>query len=150
MALHALNRNTEDIADAKAAKEWSRMEKLRGALEGRTLSDETENLINAELGIVNQVDTEDRGAPRLIAGSYQNVIGILEKRENLVAPNHYQSRWMAMGMAIFGVPLGVAFGAALENTAFIGIGLPIGLSFGLAIGSGMDRKAAQEGRQLDI
>jgi hypothetical protein len=32
----------------------------------------------------------------------------------------------------------------------IGIGLPLGMSAGIAVGSQMDKKAFEEGRQLDI
>jgi hypothetical protein len=52
-------------------------------------------------------------------------------------------------MSAFGLPLGVAFGAALGNMAFLGIGLPIGMSIGIALGNGMDTKAKNEGRQLE-
>jgi hypothetical protein len=57
---------------------------------------------------------------------------------------------MAIGMSAFGIPLGVAFGASLGNMGLLGIGIPIGMVFGMAIGSGMDKKAIQEGRQLDL
>ncbi|MBT8222071.1 MAG: hypothetical protein KJN96_02760 [Eudoraea sp.] len=57
---------------------------------------------------------------------------------------------MALGMAVFGVPMGVAFGAALDNMAFLGIGIPIGMAIGIAIGTAMDEQAKKEGRQLDI
>ena len=53
-------------------------------------------------------------------------------------------------MSAFGMPLGVAFSVALDNFAFIGIGLPIGMSIGMALGAGMDKKAAKEGKQLDF
>ena len=57
---------------------------------------------------------------------------------------------MALGMAAFGVPLGVAFGTSLDDMSFLAIGLPIGMVIGLAVGSGMDKKALEEGRQLDV
>ena len=41
-------------------------------------------------------------------------------------------------------------GTALGNMAFIGAGIPIGLAIGVGIGTNLDRKAAAEGRQLDI
>lgn len=53
-------------------------------------------------------------------------------------------------MAVFGVPIGVAFGFGLSNMAFIGIGIPIGMSIGIGIGAAMDKKAKEEGRQLDF
>lgn len=53
-------------------------------------------------------------------------------------------------MTAFGIPLGVAYGSITGNMAFIGIGLPIGMALGIAVGTGMDKKAMKEGRQLDI
>lgn len=53
-------------------------------------------------------------------------------------------------MAVFGLPIGIIIGFALDNMAFLGIGLPMGLAVGIAIGTGMDKKAQEEGRQLDI
>ena len=53
-------------------------------------------------------------------------------------------------MSAFGIPLGVAFGASLDNMAFLGIGIPIGMAIGMAVGAGMDKKAFEEGRQLNL
>ncbi len=53
-------------------------------------------------------------------------------------------------MSVFGVPLGVVFGASFGNMGFIGIGLPIGMVIGMALGVSMDKKAFEEGRQLDL
>jgi len=33
---------------------------------------------------------------------------------------------------------------------FLGIGIPIGMVIGMAIGAGMEQKAFEEGRQLDL
>ena len=63
---------------------------------------------------------------------------------------HYRNTWLAVGMAAFGIPLGLAFGATLGNMAFLGIGLPIGMVFGMSVGTNMDKKAFEEGRQLDL
>ena len=58
--------------------------------------------------------------------------------------------WMPLGLGVFGVPLGIAFGFAISNLALLGIGLPIGMGIGIALGAGMDSKAAQKGQQLDL
>lgn len=76
------------------------------------------------------------------------ILRVLEKEMNVVPKNEYRLRWLALGMSVFGVPMGVVFGLILENMAFLGIGLPIGLTLGIAIGNSMDQRAAQEGRQL--
>lgn len=53
-------------------------------------------------------------------------------------------------MAIVGRPLGVAVGASLRDMAFLAIGRPIGMVIGMDNGAGMDKKAGEEGRQLDF
>ena len=50
----------------------------------------------------------------------------------------------------FLIPFGVLFGTSLGNMGFIGIGIPIGMAIGIAIGTSMDKKAFDEGKQLDI
>lgn len=79
-----------------------------------------------------------------------SVLSHLEKRYGLVPPAHYRKQWMVLGMSVFGLPLGVAFSVALDNFAFVGIGLPIGLSIGMAVGAGKDNQAKAAGLQLEI
>ena len=79
-----------------------------------------------------------------------SILSKIEKELKLVTKNHYRNTWLAVGMAAFGIPLGVAFGASLGNMAFLGIGLPIGMIIGMAVGTNMDTKAFDEGRQLDL
>ena len=55
---------------------------------------------------------------------------------------------LVLGMSVFGLPLGVAFGASLGD--FLGIGLPVGMAIGIAVGMEMDRKAYENGKQLDL
>jgi hypothetical protein len=57
--------------------------------------------------------------------------------------------WIVLGLAVFGVPTGVAFDFSIQNMAFIGMGMPLGMLIGWFAGKKMDSKAATEGRQLD-
>ena len=57
---------------------------------------------------------------------------------------------MALGMSAFGLPVGIMISVLTGNYAFVSIGLPIGMGAGVAVGSAFDRKAATEGRQLNI
>lgn len=77
------------------------------------------------------------------------IIKLLAQDLQLVPKNHYQLQWLVLGMAAFGIPIGIAFGLALGNLAFLGIGLPIGMGIGIAVGTGKDKKAQEEGSQLD-
>ena len=58
--------------------------------------------------------------------------------------------WLGLGMAVFGVPIGVFLGVSIENMGMIGVGIPIGMAVGIAIGTSMDKKALEEGRQLNV
>ena len=84
-----------------------------------------------------------------IKSAQAGIIKLLDQELNLVPQNHYQLKWLVLGMATFGVPLGVVFGIALGNLAFLGIGLPIGMAIGIAIGTSKDKQAQDEGMQLD-
>ena len=57
---------------------------------------------------------------------------------------------MVLGMSAFGIPMGVLFGLSIGNMGMLGIGLPIGMAIGVGLGSSMDKKAYNEGRQLDF
>jgi hypothetical protein len=150
MAIDTLNKDADGYSDKRMQNEIQRIEALLADFKKRTISNEAEALINAEIADINSIAEDDKRSVRKLAGMYQNILALLEKHMNLVWPNWYQSRWMAIGMAAFGLPIGVAFGAALGSMAFISLGLPIGLSIGIGIGSGMDKKAKEEGRQLEL
>jgi len=53
-------------------------------------------------------------------------------------------------MCVFGLPIGVLFSQSLDNMAFIGMGLPIGLVIGMVLGQEKDKKAKENGLQLDL
>ena len=73
-----------------------------------------------------------------------------EKELKIVPKNYYRNLWMVLGMSAFGLPLGVAFGLSLGNIGLLAIGLPIGMAIGTLVGSKLDKKALESGKQLDI
>jgi len=75
---------------------------------------------------------------------------LLEKELKIVPKGYYQNLWIALGICVFGLPIGVVFGTSLDNMGLLGIGLPIGVAIGYVLGSRMDKKASEEGRQLDV
>jgi hypothetical protein len=79
----------------------------------------------------------------------QEFIIFLETEYDIIFKGHYQQKWMLYGM-IFGIPFGTVFSSILNNYAFVGIGLPIGMAIGIAMGTEKDKKAAAEGKVLDL
>ncbi|NLF43254.1 MAG: hypothetical protein GX587_11210 [Bacteroidales bacterium] len=106
------------------------------------------SFINDNIDTVN--NAQDIKFLKAIQKAQTAIIGKLEKELKIVPQKYYQKFWMLIGMAAFGLPIGASFGLSLGNMAFMGIGLPIGLAIGLALGSGMDKKAFEENRQLDV
>lgn len=123
---------------------------LLNALRNRDIPEELVAALNREIEQINQFSGSGREVLNQLRRVEYGILKLLEKELKLVPKNTYRTRWMAIGMSVFGVPIGVAFGASLGNMAFLAIGIPIGMSIGIAIGTGMDRKAYEEGRQLDI
>ncbi|MCE7056571.1 hypothetical protein LZF95_17945 [Algoriphagus sp. AGSA1] len=149
MPLSSIIRRPSFEENPKLAKAAHNLSTLLAAIGQKSIPESTESKVNEIIVGVNNFQGSD---PQLIKqmGVAQTAILKLVKDElGIVAKNHHQNQWLALGMATFGIPLGVVFGAALGNMAFLGIGLPIGMGIGLAVGSGKDKQAEVEGKQLD-
>jgi hypothetical protein len=150
MSLHKLNERP-DIKENKAlALKYIQFENLLSALQKHDLTDKVIGSINSEVDSMNVFSGAEKGLKKQVRKAQYNIVKLVEKDLKLVTKNHYRKLWMALGMATFGVPFGVAFAAGIGNMAFIAIGLPIGMVIGIGIGTGMDKKALAEGRQIDV
>lgn len=134
----------------KLERLYSSFDSLINDLRNREIPDEIINSINEKTSSINSSAKEKKILISIIRKSIFTILNLLEKELNLVPRNHYQKKWLAIGMAVFGIPLGVAFGAGLSNMAFIGIGIPLGMAIGIGVGTAMDSRAKEKGKQLDI
>jgi len=119
-------------------------------LRKRELPAELVSSMNQYIEGINSLSVSNKELLKQVRSAELRILKLIEKEEKLVPKNAYRTRWMAIGMSVFGVPIGMAFGASLGNMAFLAIGIPLGMAIGIAIGAGMDKKALEEGRQLDI
>ena len=144
-------KNRPDIDQHKKLyASYTQFDKLLMELRTKELPNETVNSNNDGIDRVNSVVGSEKELRKQIKNTQSRIIKLIEKEHKLVTKNHYRNTWLAVGMAAFGIPLGVAFGTSLENMAFLGIGLPLGMAIGIAVGTGMDKKAFEEGRQIDL
>ena len=134
----------------KLENAYSQFGELLNELNKQELPDEIITSINICIEEINSFSESEKRLRKLIRKTQSRIIKLIEKELKLVTKNHYRNTWLALGMSVFGVPLGIAFGASLGNMGFIGIGLPIGMVIGMALGASMDKKAFEEGRQLDL
>ena len=150
MKIKELKKRSSIDQNKKLINAYTQFNKLLTELKTKELSDEIIISINNGIDQINLVSDSEKELRKQIRKTQSSIIKLIEKELKLVTKNHYRNTWLAVGMAAFGVPLGVAFGTSLGNMGLLGIGLPIGMVIGMAVGSGMDKKAFEDGRQLDF
>ena len=133
-----------------ASNAYQQLGKLLNALEVKELPTETVDLINNEIEELNSISEIDKFFVKAIKEKENNVIKLIEKKHKIIPRNYYRKLWMILGMSAFGIPMGLVFGLSIGNFGMLGIGLPIGMAIGVGVGSSMDKKAFNQGRQLDF
>lgn len=136
--------------DKKLSRLYSQFNKLCEELNKKELPYDLVDSINLKIDVINSFSGSNSDLLKQIRKTQAEILMVIEKELKLVTKNHYFKFWLAIGMTVFGIPLGVVFGTSLGNMAFIGIGIPIGLVLGIFVGTAMDKKAFEEGRQLEI
>lgn len=119
-------------------------------LNRRNLPENTVSSINRDIEELNSDRIAGHDLKRLILRKQAKICRLIEKRHKIVPKNYYRNLWLVLGMTAFGLPIGITFGMLMNNMGLLAIGLPIGMGIGIAAGSGMDKKAREEGRQLNI
>lgn len=150
MKIKELNQKPAIDVSAKLQDAYMQFESLLVELRTKELPEWLVISINKDIEELNANAGSEKELRKIVKRKQKRMIESLERDLKLVPKNYYRNLWVAVGMAAFGLPIGVAFGAAFGNMAFLGIGLPIGLAIGAAVGARMDKKAFEEGRQLDL
>jgi hypothetical protein len=149
MIITELNQPLDIDKNIKLKELYLKFDALLTELRKRILPESIVTSINNHIEELNS-NSEIGVLIKMFKQKQAKIIKLLEQKLKLVPKNYYRNIWMATGMAAFGLPLGVVFGISTGNMGLIGIGLPLGLVFGMALGAGMDKKAFEEGRQLDL
>lgn len=150
MKINELNQTSGIDNNVKLVETHLQFEKLLVELRKRELPVGLVVSINRDIEDLNSISGSGNELRKVIRKKQTRIIKLLEKELKLVPKNYYRNLWLVVGMAGFGIPIGVAFGASQGNMANYGVGFPIGLAIGIAVGSGMDKKAFKEGRQIDL
>jgi hypothetical protein len=150
MEIKELKKTPSIDQNKKLISAYAQFDKLLTELKKKELPEEIVKYINTGIDQINSFSKPEKELRKHIRKTQSGILKLIEKELKLVTKNHYRKTWLAVGMAAFGIPLGVAFGTSIGNMGLLGIGLPIGMVIGMAIGSGMDKKAVESGRQLDL
>ena len=106
--------------------------------------------VNNDIEAINGIPRTEFDLTISVTQTQRKIIKLVEKELKIVPKNYYRNLWTALGLSVFGLPIGSIFGLTFRNGGLLGIGLPIGMLIGMLVGSQMDKKAFEEGRQLDI
>lgn len=140
----------KDTNNSKVDHSILQLNNLVDILNTKNIPENIIEQINSELAELNSSEVGGNDYFKLLKKKQNTITKLLEKEVKLVPKNYYRNIWLVLGMTAFGLPLGVAFGLSIGNMGLLGIGLPIGLFIGMVVGSMMDKKAFENGRQLDI
>ena len=150
MEIHTLNKRSNIEQSKELSQKYAAFEKLITELNKREIPPVIVNLINSHIDHINSFSGSNRDLLRQLRKAETEIVKLIETELKLVTKNHYRKQWLALGMAAFGLPLGALWGLITGNMAFLAIGLPIGMAIGLAFGAAKDKKACQDGKQLDV
>jgi ABC-type phosphate/phosphonate transport system permease subunit len=147
MSIHSLN-SRSDLADfPKVQNQYLHFQELIKELNTKQLNSQTIEQINV---LINQINTTSATELKYdLPKTQSKIIKLVEKESKIVPKNYYRKLWMTLGMAVFGVPIGVAVGTSLGNMGLLAIWLPVGMAIGISVGTSLDKKAEKEGRQLN-
>ncbi len=138
----------KDLIDDKKYFRIANLNKLIKELRKRELTNDVIERINSEIEKVNKETEKDKIFKQVFLSS-NNITKILANELKIAPKKYYQRQGLAIGVGL-GLPLGYLFAMLLKNLGLMGVGLPIGIGIGIAIGSEKDKKAFEEGRQLDV
>ena len=148
--MELIHLNKIDNSNIKIANSIKQFNSLIKLLNDKNLTLNVIKKINDDITELNSSQVMGTALSHLIKKKQNKIIKLTEKELKIVPKNYYRNLWMVLGMSAFGLPLGVAFGLSLRNIGLLAIGLPIGMAIGTLVGSKLDKKALESGKQLDI
>lgn len=134
----------QNISDnIKLSRIYNQLGELLKELEKKELPHKIIESVNQDIEELNTTTLTSNELRKLVKQKQTKIIKLVEKELKITPKNYYRSLWFVLGM-IFGSAIGPGFGISF------GIGIPIGMVIGIAVGSAIDKKAFEEGRQLDV
>ncbi|WKW47561.1 hypothetical protein P3875_05770 [Myroides sp. JBRI-B21084] len=145
-------RGVKNLAsDVKLNQLYNQFDTLLSELRKKEIPDSIIQLINKEVEEINTSNSLTTNDLRKVIKKKQTaILRLIEKEIQLVPKNYYRTLYLALGMTVFGIPIGVLAGVFLGNPGLFALGLPIGVAIGVTVGTAMDKKAVKENRQLNV
>lgn len=149
MNLNDLKPSPQLAENLKLQRQFDHLNQILNAIRPKEIPSTVGEVINTEIDAINNFSGGPKALKKQLRKAKSKILILLEKEVKLVPKNYYRNKWTALGITAFGIPIGLVFGTTM-NMAFLGLGIPIGLAIGIAIGTDLDRKAKEQGNQLDL
>ena len=133
----------------KLSRIYDQLGELLKELKKKELPHKVIESINQDIEELNSTTLTGNELRRLVKQKQTKIIKLVEKKLKITPKNYYRNLWLVLGMSL-GSGIGAVFGISIGNIGLLGIGVPIGMVIGIAVGTAMDKKAFEEGRQLNI
>ena len=115
MQLTKLIWRKNDVSDTKKKKVFAKFVLLLEEINRREILPTTTEKLNAPIDALSSMRKKEFNAS--LTKTLDTILRILFREEKIVPAGHYKMLWVSIGMAAFGIPMGVAFSVSLNNYA---------------------------------
>ena len=136
--------------DKKLSERYQLFNQLTRELEQKEVPEKIIAEINEWIEQQNNMEGDSRILLKSYGALQKRTVKLLEKELQLVTLHHYRTLWTLLGMSTLGIPLGLVYANIIDNMAMMSIGIPIGMGIGAYMGSQKDKKAFENGKQLNV
>jgi hypothetical protein len=112
MEIKDLTIKGEYKGDEKLEKRISNFQSYIDLLNSRDLDNDIIDAINSSIDELNNFEGSKRKFKLRLMKVRSQVVRHVEKQAKLVPQNYYRKLWLALGMSVFGMPIGVVFGTS--------------------------------------
>jgi len=150
MTITELKERSDISEDAKLNRFFGKFRELLKELNERKLPDKIVETINKDIEELNSTSLVGKELKKLAYQKWTKILNLLMQELKIVPKNRYRTIWLVLGMSVFGLPIGIVYGAAIGNIGLFPTGIGFGMAIGLLLGARLDKKAFKEGRQLGV
>ena len=105
--------------DTKTNRIYIQLGELLNQLRKRNLPENIIDSVNQDIEVVNAASLIGNDFRKLVKQKQNKIIKLLEKDLKVVPKYYYRNMWLALGMSVFGLPIGEAFGASIGNMGYL-------------------------------
>jgi len=147
MHIHHLEISAHE--DQKLYGSISTLNILISEIEAKSIPEEVCFKINYQIDKVNFSYRENDGLiKKQLDIAFRKILNILKRDLGIIPENYYRNLWLALGMSVFGLPLGALIATLTSNTSYLVFGMLMGIVIGIAYGSKKDKDALQENKVI--